>query len=398
MFFNFCENDENFGVHLASFCEDRKVKNWREYLLQFFSMLEACLKCRWIKFDEDQEQYEVFFKQFSIDPTACSSLWNIDDKFYLRDHFLYTPKKGLYLLLNYNLLVDKFYQGMKFDFCKSILSRGGRDEKGNLIKDIPDFNALLGRRFSETTLFYDLMNKSFNGNYDILLSGIEMKPYFPKDGEPDFYVRKGKTAFIFEYKDITLGNKIKFSEDTNYIKKEILDRICKGGEKSRKGGGQILHSINCIVNKQSLEKLDPDSTKVDIFYPIIVTTDRALSAMGVNHITFIEFANLAKTYDLSSTHVSPPIIIDLDTLFSISFRIHKNILSFEEIITKYTSLLLTSPNGIDFISSFYTFVYDNYKQEFITEDENIYMLGDMFKHLENNNNSNNCNKDKQCLT
>lgn len=74
-------------------------------------------------------------------------------------------------------MVDKFYQGMKFDFCNSVLSRNGKDEKGNIIKDFPDFNSLLGRKFSESVLFYDLMHKCFDGNYEIIMSGDELKPF-----------------------------------------------------------------------------------------------------------------------------------------------------------------------------------------------------------------------------
>ena len=42
-----------------------------------------------------------------------------------------------------------------------------------------------------------------------------MQPYFENGGEPDFYIRKGNCAFVFEYKDLTLGDPIKYSSDRN---------------------------------------------------------------------------------------------------------------------------------------------------------------------------------------
>jgi len=270
-FFHFCEQDTLFKEFLKWFCEDRKVSNWTEYIIRLFGLLEASLKYRWIKFDDTQKTDKDFFNQYCVDIVECSNLWDNDDQYYLRNHFLYSPKDGLYLLLNHNLMVDKFYQGMKFDFCNSVLSRNGKDEKGKIIKDFPDFNSLLGRKFSESVMFYDLMHKCFDGNYEIIMSGDELKPFFDSKGEPDFYIRKGDHAFVFEYKDLTLNNNIKYSSDTEFIKQEIIRRICKGGNKQRKGAGQLLHCINSIINEDRLAPVDQQASKVNVFFPIVVT-------------------------------------------------------------------------------------------------------------------------------
>lgn len=146
------------------------------------------------------------------------------------------------------------------------------------------------------------------------MSGDELKPFFDSKGEPDFYIRKGDHAFVFEYKDLTLNNNIKYSSDTEFIKQEIIRRICKGGNKQRKGAGQLLHSINSIINEDRLAPVDQHASKVDVFFPIVVTTDRAFSALGINKIIIPEFANIAKEYNLTTTHIAPVVIIDYDTL------------------------------------------------------------------------------------
>lgn len=377
-FFTFCEKDPLFKEFLQWFYKDKKISNWQEYINRLFCLLTNSLESRWIILDNFHIKDKEFFNQYCINIEDCSNLWNNDDHYYLRNHFLYNPTDGLYLLLNFNLMVDKFYQGMKFDFCESVLSRNGKDENGKTIKNIPNFNSLLGRKFSESVIFYDMMHKCFDGNFDIVISGSELKPYFENEGEPDFYIRKGKSAFIFEYKDLTLGNDVKYSSNTELIKQEIIKRICKGGTKQRKGAGQLLHCINSIINENRLSEVDKQASKIDIFFPIVITTDRAFSALGINKFIINEFANIANEYNLNSTHIAPVVIIDYDTLFILSYRLHNQELDLQKLLTEYTSLLLNSPGGIDFNISFYTYVYDKYRIDKIEKEEYQYLFGDLF--------------------
>ena len=177
---------------------------------------------------------------------------------------------------------------------------------------------------------------------------------------------------------MTLGDEVKYSTDTEFIKSEIKKRICKGGDKQRKGGGQLLHSINAIINNDILSTKDQQSSKVDIFFPIIVTTDKAFSAMGVNKIILKEFKSLYNKYNLKKTHISPVVIIDYDTLFLLCKRLHDNVLDLEKLIVEYTSLLINSTGGIDFNISFYTYIYEKYRLSESDEIENNFLFGDLF--------------------
>lgn len=81
----------------------------------------------------------------------------------------------------------------------------------------------------------------------------------------------------------------------------------------------------------------------------------------------------------SKTQIAPVVILDFETLFMLSKRLHDKVLDLKTIISEYTSLLLTSPNGIDFNMSFYTFAYDNYRLNAIDEAENNYFFEDIFE-------------------
>ena len=372
-FFKYCEQDEMFKTFLDLFCKDHLVSSWKDYLLTWFNFLQYSIKTQWVKFEGESEKYIPFFDQYAINPTDCVQIWSSNDQFYLRDHFLYSPQRGVYLLLNHNLMVDKFYQGMKFDFAKSVIGHECVNEHGKPIDNIPQVNSIIGDRISESRLFYSLMHKAFDGFYDAIFEGETMKPIFENNAEPDFYMRRGNHVFLFEYKDLTLGEPVKFSDDLAFIKKEVVRR-------NRKGGGQLIYSMNAIINDKKMHPLDTEAENADVIFPIIVTTDRAFSAMGINYMIIPEFSQLARQYKMN-THIAPVVIMDYDTLFMLCNELHEGKLDLETIINAYTSKLLNSPNGIDFISSFYTFAYDEYRQIGETEEQLNYVLGDLVMDL-----------------
>ena len=44
VFFEFCENEAVYKEYLNAFCEDKGVKNWREYVLKIFALYDGTLK------------------------------------------------------------------------------------------------------------------------------------------------------------------------------------------------------------------------------------------------------------------------------------------------------------------------------------------------------------------
>lgn len=87
-----------------------------------------------------------------------------------------------------------------FDFAK-VLSEHYEITK---IKGYSQLKKFVGEEFIEKHFFYNIMERSFS-TYK-LFSGEKLKSLL-KDGEPDYYMRKGNKIFLFEFKDILIDSK-----------------------------------------------------------------------------------------------------------------------------------------------------------------------------------------------
>ena len=367
-FFDFCKGDEEYFEYLKSFCSNKKVKNWQEYILKLFAFFEASLRSQYIKVDTKMENDVRFFNQYIVSLQDCKDLWSEHNALkYFRDHFLFEITDGTYLLLNANLLVDKFYQGLKFDFFQSLNGK---------YKTYSDFNSDLATRFSERHLLYKLMRKIYPDNSKTkMFTGEELKQKGVV-GEPDLYLRIGTTLFLFEYKDVTLGDNIKYSQDIQAIKRGINDRLCKYGEK-KKGAGQLLYNIKRIFDEGLMNGLDLDVSGVLKVYPIILTTDRSFSALGVNALVIREFSNMIKNSPIyKEVFISIPIIMELDTMILCAKRLHDGAIILSDILDEY----LLERNRL---ISFSTYMYDNYIKKKIPEASEIeFLFGEVSQKID----------------
>ena len=100
-----------------------------------------------------------------IDTNAdkLNKLWGCNQGMaFLRNKFLLKVTDKIYLLLNVNLLIDKMYQGMKFDFFRSVKDHNLLTKEGKKYETYPQFNSVLGTVFSEPKMLYPLMHKCFD--------------------------------------------------------------------------------------------------------------------------------------------------------------------------------------------------------------------------------------------
>ena len=178
----------------------------------------------------------------------------------------------------------------------------------------------------------------YNSIADKLIEGEIFKAN-GMDGEPDFYMRQGDTIFLFEYKDLTLGDSVKFSQDEEIMKQQILERICfdgidSKGKYKRKGGGQLLATIDNMINNHSFDQYDSDVNNIKNIYPIIITTDSAFSSLGVNALVIEEFDKIKKEkgYKFGDIFVYVPVIMDLDILIRLGYMLSIGEIKIEDLI------------------------------------------------------------------
>lgn len=261
------------------------------------------------------------------------------------------------MLLNPNLLVDKIFQGLKFAFAETINKHSLPNKKGkpfNVRNLRLDFFSQLGMDFSEPHLMYSLLQKIYVGHATQLFTGEFMKSEKIPD-EPDFYLRIGEVLYLIEYKDLSLGDSIRYSHDyKNVIRPAICERICKYSEKSSKGFGQILNSIENIFSKGAMDTLDPDVQKVKTVVPLILTTDRTFSSLGVQRILAEESEQIMRDYHIDKPiFITQPIVVDFDTLVICASKLHKGTLKLDVMIHEYLQ-----KNRL-YLSPFSAFVIDN---------------------------------------
>lgn len=381
-FFRFAESDPYYKTLLPFFYADNGVEDWESYLSQICSFYISSLKNPIVKIETKDFLALQFFDHFLVDIADCEDLWSGRNSInYLRDHFLLKLSWDTFLLLNPNLLVDKIFQGLKFAFAETIQKHSLSNKKGEPydVKHLKtDFLSQLGTDFSEPHLMYSLLQKIFAVQATQLFTGEFMKSEKIPD-EPDFYLRIGEILYLIEYKDSSLGDSIRYSHDyKKKIRPEICNRICKYSGKKSKGFGQILNSIDNIFSKRVMDTLDPDVQKVKTVVPIILTTDRAFSSLGVQRILIEESDQIMKDFHVnSSICITQPIVVDFDTLVICGSKLHKGVLKLDMMIHQYFQR-----NKL-FLSPFNTFVIDNcLKKSKITKGD-IHFITEGFVELPN---------------
>mgnify|MGYP006979102477 CR=1 FL=1 len=107
---------------------------------------------------------------------------------------------------------------MKFDFYTTLKNHSLKNAKGKVIASYADFSSCFGRDFSEPLLLHSLMTDIFADKVDAIYTGDQLKD-LGVVAEPDLYMRIGDSLYLFEYKDVTLSDEVKFSADSDKMKK-----------------------------------------------------------------------------------------------------------------------------------------------------------------------------------
>ena len=280
--------------------------------------------------------------------------------------------------MNPSFLIDKFYEGLIFDAWGAVEKRKGKEPIADDIKDFTVLKSMLGRPFSEEHLFYVLMDKCFTSSSQIKKKGSELTGV---EAPPDYYLREGRNIFFFECKDLLINNDIRYSTDLTKIKKEILDKICKDGASNRKGVAQLLYTIDKYINENSLSNFDRLYTVGDNIYPVIVTTNNAYDAYGVNLLVLTKFIEIAKEkYSSLASKLKFPIIINMDSLIMLMNDLHSGNVKFNELLDTYQSQYLEKTEQ-QTMPSFYDYIRTMYDGRKFTKSELHYLFGSLFDSL-----------------
>lgn len=386
--FEFAEKNSFFNPILAKFYEKKNVKSWKEYVSRLFSLFRVIIENPLIDYNTIPEEDKQIFQEYLIDKGELPTKDNLKKeipKSYRNEFLLLNKNEQFMLVLDADVLIDKIYQGIKFEFAAIAVELGILQEKKAQI----EINAKLGNDFAEHQILYPLMELVFADKKYHRHPGETTKCYFEKHNgsEPDYYMRMEDKLLLIENKDVLMNKDNKHSQSLLSLKESISSKLSRYGrfakpsssknnlkkkkfdmakKISKEGLGQLAYNIFRIVKQPELfTSFDADVTSVKTIYPILITYDKAYSANGVNAYIikkahkiyeriwhFNQNPNKEPFYKLIET--KKPVIIDIDTLITYAFLFKYDQINLIEALDNYTQ------NGIH-LSSFYLEMVDKYK-------------------------------------
>lgn len=341
-FFQYAE--QSLPKHLRQFCAQNGVNDWKEYARIIIGLF--------LPFDERKgativvpEGIPDYEKVIGI-LDKLSSRQDTDEDDYdfrqLRECPLYKRADGNYMILSKLFLVEKLYKSLYFEF-KAINEVLPRADK------IGDFKSYIGLHFAEEYLCNMILNRSFPRRF-VKKSGAEYRAEGFTDSEPDYYVRNGNKAFLFECKDALFKSSAKISYDLEVIKEELRTKmyyvVARGGVERPKAIRQLINNARRLMDENAIENLvRKDNLRI---YPIIITHDRAFTSPGVNWILNRWYRKeIYENFPQLASHLMPLVMMDIDTLVLTCTRLQSRQFVLERWIDIYNRELLSNDNELN---------------------------------------------------
>ena len=202
-----------------------------------------------------------------------------------------------YSVTNWNFIIDKFYEGLVFDFYnRSDISRISG------YNGFENYKTKIGEGFSNV-FFMNLMKKIFNKAGTVALKEKERN----EECDYDFYIRIKNHIFIFEFKDILFPIKETYEDIKNTVDTKLVQT---------KGIKQLIRHLNRLSeNPETYDDFHANNLSIERLFicPIIVYTDTSYSITGINHYISNEFRKLLSD-DLKKQFfiINPLAMIHLD--------------------------------------------------------------------------------------
>lgn len=341
-FFQYAE--QSLPKHLRQFCAQNGVDDWKEYARIIIGLF--------LPFDERKgativvpEGIPDYEKVIGILDKLSSRQDNGEDDYdfrQLRDCPLYKRTDGYYMILSKLFLVEKLYNSLYFEFnaINETLPRADR---------IGDFKSYIGLHFAEEYLCNKILSRSFPRKY-YKKSGAEYRAEGFTDSEPDFYVRNGNKAFLFECKDALFKSSAKISYDLEVIKKELRIKmyyvVDRGGIERPKAIRQLVNNARRLMEESVIENLvNKNNLRI---YPIIITHDRTFTSPGVNWLLNRWYKKeINDNYPQLVNHLMPLILMDVDTLVLTCARLQSRRFVLESWIDIYNRELLSNDHELN---------------------------------------------------
>lgn len=325
-------------------------------------------------FPNDIEKKNQTIKPFVIDLNNyhCSEYIELSKNhpfIVLREKPIIKLSDGNFLITNWNFIIDKFRQGLLFDFYN--LSGLKKDK----IK-FEDYKSEFGKKFSEKEVFINTLN-SFFDNDDNIISKWEQNN---KKWNFDYYTRIDNKILLFEFKDILMSDLVKESTGEK-IEEYLHENFFETIDGQPKGITQLLNQIIELNNNPNyVENYNEYGLQISnlIVFPIIVYTDNTFSFPTINYNLSQKFKEKINNLNTNFFLIYNPTLIGMETLIKYYNYIKNNptkivslLHSYSQYLAMYSDSFRKNPNTYTFLKqgiSFDDFIDEkNISSEEITE-------------------------------
>ncbi|MFD0862484.1 hypothetical protein ACFQ1M_09720 [Sungkyunkwania multivorans] len=317
---------ENLKVHLiASFNTDNEEDFFKEMKYLFGKLLELKTSNNYI-FKVEDENSEKFLTSMTSDDILTD-----EDFTYIKINPIYKIEEHTYSIVNYFYVIDKFYRSSKFK-----------------IKEIYESDSALKSKYGN---FFNFFNKEFSENFLMkkVLDEIFHKPYFIKKtesdtelpGEPDYYLRHNNNIFVFENKDVLIAKAVKASADIEKINETLKIKFL-GDENHKVGIGQLINTIEEILEKKFRFDSHVNSKNNLKIYPILLVHDRIFQTLGINYRLnswYLESLEERLSDKFNLSNIKSLTVIDIDTIILWSPYLKEKDKRFKDILDSHLNKL-----------------------------------------------------------
>lgn len=332
-FFDYLSENLTYEPFLKEFLANKKLQSHHQYLR---ALAEVYIKDIGQDFSftltPDNQFLASLFDSFTL-PTLVADPMNpnhpkIPDQDFktFRTFPMVNIGEGTYYILHNNFFVDKLYQGAIFDFYKqtSVCEKVG---------SFASFLQKLGSSFAESKIFYTHAARCFRQDRHIVkVTGDQYNTL----EYTDYYVREGKSIFLFEFKNVLISSAVKQSMNYKTIEQEIFKKLVRNEKGKPKGVTQLCNVIKNLVAKPFPfdNFLNKKFSRLNI-YPILVCTDDFFNVDGVEKIVNDEFQRQLLNQDFGKHKINPAVIIHINDLISLQLTRISSKKNFQHVIDLY---------------------------------------------------------------
>lgn len=332
------ENDETRAL-LDSFLQYYACPDWEGYLKKLLPIVSSIIKAdKEAHIDIVIPKDEMYKSNCEfIDKLAVKDNEAIQDYDFkiIRSQPIYKVSEGLYRIIYPLFVIEMIFKGLYFKLSEINNLLPKNVKKGNLRSFYCD-------EFSEKHLLYRLLNSIYKNRY-IQFSGAEMLDA-GLNAEPDFYIRKGNKAFLFESKDILINAEVKQSADYVLYLREFTKKLYyvdDGKSRKNKAVLQLIKNVKRLLEKNLIIDSNYKEKSLHI-YPILILHDNQFNISGLNVIVNnwfqVELKELQRE-GLDTQRVKQLVIIDIDTLIFYQDLFRDRVLKLECLIDDYIKFI-----------------------------------------------------------